>query len=600
MDLWVMTLLALFPILVIFFLIVFLRWSAKAAMPIALILTALIAITIWGAEVTQVSAAVIHGIVLALEILFIVFGALLLLNTLKESGALQTIRASFTGISPDRRIQAIIIAWLFGCFIEGSAGFGTPAVVAAPLLVAIGFPAMAAVMIALVIQSSPVSFGAVGTPIIVGVGSGLEGQESVMAALGSMPFDEFIHSVGAQVALTHGIAGILVPLLMAGLLTRFFGKSRSFLEGFKVWKFALFAAFAFVIPYYLVALLLGPEFPALLGGLTGLLIVVPAARAGWLQPKEDEMFEFEPRSKWEPEWIGALQDEVDKEIAGKNMGLLKAWSPYVIVAGLLIVTRAVDGINEFLQQPALTFEWENIFGSTVTTDIAPLFVPGMFFVITSIITYYVHSMGKQPGTYKNAWSVSFKTWLGAAAPLLFAVPMAQVFVNSGSDMYESMPILLAEAATNVAGELWPLFAPIFGALGAFFGGSNTVSNVMFSFFQFGAAQNMGLDLNGSRIVVSLQAVGGAAGNMIAVHNVVAASATVGLLGKEGLIIRKTLIPMIYYVIIAGMLGMGFIMGGVNFWFLTALLWAIVYVIILALNKGKNVPVGPDKKPSIRG
>ncbi|SDI59974.1 L-lactate permease [Natribacillus halophilus] len=238
MDLWVMTLLALFPIILIFFLIVLLRWSAKAAMPIALVLTALIAIVIWGAEVAQVSAAVIHGIVLALEILFIVFGALLLLNTLKESGALQTIRASFTSISPDRRIQAIIIAWLFGCFIEGASGFGTPAVVAAPLLVAIGFPAMAAVMVALVIQSSPVSFGAVGTPILVGVGSGLEGQESVMAALGSMPFDEFIHSVGAQVALTHGLAGILVPLLMAGLLTRFFGKSRSFLEGFKVWKFA--------------------------------------------------------------------------------------------------------------------------------------------------------------------------------------------------------------------------------------------------------------------------------------------------------------------------------------------------------------------------
>ncbi|QDI90362.1 L-lactate permease [Salicibibacter halophilus] len=597
MDLWLMSLLALFPILVIFFLIVFLRWSAKAAMPIALVLTALIALIVWGAEFTQVSAAIIHGVVLALEILFIVFGALLLLNTLKESGALQTIRSSFTSISPDRRIQAIIIAWLFGCFIEGAAGFGTPAVVAAPLLVAIGFPAMAAVMIALVIQSTPVSFGAVGTPILVGVGSGLEGQESVMAALGSMPFDEFIYSVGVQVALTHGLAGILVPLLMVGLLTRFFGKSRSFSEGFKVWKFAIFAGFAFVIPFYMVALLLGPEFPALLGGLIGLLIVVPAARAGWFQPEKSDMFDFEARSKWEPEWIGNLQDDVAKEVTGEKMGLLRAWSPYIIVAALLIVTRAIDGINEFLQQPALTFEWANIFGSNVTTDIAPLFVPGMFFVITSIITYYIHSMHKQPGTYKNAWSVSFKTWLGAAVPLLFAVPMAQVFVNSGSEMYESMPILLAEAATNVAGEFWPLFAPIFGALGAFFGGSNTVSNVMFSLFQFGAAQNIGLDLNGSRIIVSLQAVGGAAGNMIAVHNVVAASATVGLLGKEGLIIRKTLIPMVYYVTVVALLGMGFVIGGVNFWFFTAILFAIVYIFILSKNKGRNTPIDTGRKPS---
>ncbi|AXF55221.1 L-lactate permease [Salicibibacter kimchii] len=597
MALGVLALLALLPILVVFFLIAVLNWSARKAMPVALILTVLMALIIWGTDFSQVSAAVINGVVLALEILFIVFGAILLLNTLKESGALQTIRAGFTSISPDRRIQAIIIAWLFGCFIEGSAGFGTPAAVAAPLLVAIGFPAMAAVAVALVIQSSPVSFGAVGTPILVGVGSGLDGQETVMSALGSMPFDEFIHSVGAQVALTHGLAGILIPLLMAGLLTRFFGKSRSFSEGFKVWRFALFAALAFVIPFYLVALLLGPEFPAMLGGLIGLLIVVPAARAGWFQPKESEIFDFEPRERWEPEWIGKLQDASSKEVASRNMGLLKAWSPYAIVALLLIVTRAVDPINDFLQQPALSFIWEGIFGSTITAEVSPLFVPGMFFVLTSIITYFVHGMHQRKGAYATAWSDTFKTWVGAAVPLLFAVPMAQVFINSASDMYQSMPIVLAEAASNMAGEVWPLFAPIVGALGAFLGGSNTVSNVMFSLFQFGTAQNLGLDVAGSRIVVSLQAVGGAAGNMVAVHNVVAASATVGLLGKEGMLIRKTLIPMTYYIIIAGMLGMGFVIGGINFWFFTAILFAIVYLFILAKNKGKNTPIDTGRKPS---
>ncbi|QQK76466.1 L-lactate permease [Salicibibacter cibarius] len=597
MALGVLALLALLPILVVFFLIAVLNWSAKKAMPVALILTILMALIIWGTDFSQVSAAVINGVVLALEILFIVFGAILLLNTLKESGALQAIRSGFTSISPDRRIQAIIIAWLFGCFIEGSAGFGTPAAVAAPLLVAIGFPAMAAVAVALVIQSSPVSFGAVGTPILVGVGSGLEGQETVMTALGSMPFDEFIHSIGVQVALTHGIAGILVPLLMAGLLTRFFGKSRSFSEGFKVWKFALFAAFAFIIPFYLVALLLGPEFPAMLGGLIGLLIVVPAARAGWFQPKESELFDFEPRERWEPEWIGKLQDAASKEVASRNMGMIKAWSPYIIVAFLLIITRAVDPINDFLQQPALSFIWEGIFGSNVTAELSPLFVPGMFFVITSIITYFIHGMHQRKGAYATAWSDTFKTWVGAAVPLLFAVPMAQVFINSASDAYQSMPIVLAEAATNMAGEAWPLFAPIVGALGAFLGGSNTVSNVMFSLFQFGTAQNLGLDIAGSRVIVSLQAVGGAAGNMIAVHNVVAASATVGLLGREGLLIRKTLIPMVYYLAVAGMLGMGFIIGGINFWFFTAILFAIVYLSILAKNKGKNTPIDTGRKPS---
>ena len=131
----------------------------------------------FGDPFTQIAAGSIKGVILAFNILFIVFGAILLLNTLKEAGAITVIRQGFTEISPDRRIQAIIIAWLFGAFIEGAAGFGAPAAIAAPLLVAIGFPAMAAVMVSLIIQSTPVSFGAVGTPILVGVNGGRRTRE---------------------------------------------------------------------------------------------------------------------------------------------------------------------------------------------------------------------------------------------------------------------------------------------------------------------------------------------------------------------------------------------------------------------------------------
>ena len=114
----------------------------------------------------QVAAASARGLIIAAELLYIVFGAILLLNTLEESGALSRIRQSFRDITPDRRIQVIIIAWLFGSFIEGSAGFGTPAAVAVPLLVGLGFPALAAVMAGMIIQSTPVTFGAAGTPIL--------------------------------------------------------------------------------------------------------------------------------------------------------------------------------------------------------------------------------------------------------------------------------------------------------------------------------------------------------------------------------------------------------------------------------------------------
>lgn len=584
MSLGVLALLALTPIVVVFIFLVILNWPASRAMPLALVVTILLAYFVWGTEANQIGGAIVNGVVSAVEILLIVFGALLLLNTLNQSGALQTIRAGFTDISKDRRIQAIIIAWLFGSFIEGSAGFGSPAAVVGPLLVGLGFPAMAAVVSALIIQSTPVSFGAIGTPIIRGVGDGLGQHDIVMTAIGTQTYEGYLHFVGTQVALLHGIVGVLVPLLMAGMLTRFFGESRSFLEGFKVWKFAVFAAIAFILPYNIIARVLGPEFPSILGALIGLVIVIPAARAGWFQPKESEQFEFANRSEWEKEWIGALQDDVDIDTKPSHISMLNAWAPYVLVALLLVLSRTWDWLKNILTHPNLTITFENVFGSGITASASPLHVPGFLFIVVTIVTFFMHRMKGEK--YKQAWAESWKMIVGASVALLFALPMAQVFINSASAAYDSMPLVLAEGVSQLAGGIWPLFAPIIGALGAFISGSNTVSNMMFSLFQFGTAQNIGLDAIGSGIVVALQAVGGAAGNMITVHNVVAASAVVGLIGREGQIIRKTLIPMTYYVLVAGSIGMGYVFSGFSFWYIVALSIAILTLIIMANNKGK--------------
>ena len=150
------------------------RVAAKYAMPVTFVLTCSIAYFFWGVSFFRILASTLQGLIITAGITWIIFGAILLLNTLKYSGAIMTIRKGFSSISPDRRIQVILIAWLFGCFIEGVSGFGTPAAVAAPLMVAIGFPALAAVVFGMMIQSTPVSFGAVGTPMIVGVQGGLD------------------------------------------------------------------------------------------------------------------------------------------------------------------------------------------------------------------------------------------------------------------------------------------------------------------------------------------------------------------------------------------------------------------------------------------
>ena len=180
MNLTVQALLAFLPIFAAATLLVWLKWPAKRTMPVVFILTLVIGLYFWGMSWPDVLASSVQGLFIKFDILFIVFGAIFLLNTLKYSGGIETIRSGFSDISKDRRVQVVIIVWLFGAFIEGAAGFGTPAAITAPLLLVLGFPAMAAVMLGMMVQSTPVTFGAVGTPILVGVKGGLENRLSYL------------------------------------------------------------------------------------------------------------------------------------------------------------------------------------------------------------------------------------------------------------------------------------------------------------------------------------------------------------------------------------------------------------------------------------
>ncbi|WP_299365263.1 L-lactate permease [uncultured Paracoccus sp.] len=584
----VIFLLALLPIATVFLLLVVLEWSAKLSMLVAYLVTAATALLVWGTDLSKVLGATANGAITAISLLYIIFGAILMLYTLEESGGIRSIRSGFTSISPDRRVQAIIIAWLFGSLIEGASGFGTPAAIAAPLLVAIGFPAMAAVVVTMIIQSTPVSFGAVGTPILVGVNTGLSGQEIVDATIAPLPFFEYLLQIAVKVAMIHGLVGFLIPLILVGMLTRFFGANRSFREGFRVWKFALFAGLAFTIPYNIIANLLGPEFPSLLGGIIGLLIVVPAARAGFLVPKE--VFDFPPRAQWNDAWIGKLDDLEDHHGGRPLMPLLKAWTPYVIVVVLLVLTRAVGPVKAWLTSPDVTLALDNMFNSGINARVQVLYLPGTVLILASLITFFLHGMSGRD--YAKALRSSGSTMIAAAPALLLAVPMVQVFINSASETMASMPIVLAEGVSAAVGQAWPMFAPLIGAMGAFVAGSNTISNMMFSLFQFSTAEQIGLGAAGAGTVVALQAIGGAAGNMICVHNVVAASATVGLVDREGEIIRMTLIPTGYYIVQGGFIGLALLSGGFSMWWIAALIWPAAVLFTMSRNRGRHpVAVG---------
>jgi lactate permease len=571
-------LLATLPIAVVGLFLVVLRWPASRAMPLSYVTAAVLALFVWKVPALQVAVASVHGLILAGTLLYIIFGAILLLNTLQESGGIRAIRKGFTDISPDRRVQVIIIAWLFGSFIEGSAGFGTPAAVAVPLLVGLGFPAMAAVVAGMMIQSTPVSFGALGTPIIVGVGNGLSGDPAVMdfataggftAASGDVNWPGFLASVGAKVALLHAITGTLIPLFVVSFMTRFFGPKRSFADGLRVWPFAIFAALSMTLPYLAVAVFLGPEFPSLIGGLCGLAIVVTAARTGFLMPK-GEPWDFAPRDTWDEDWNGTMQLH-EEESSEPTMSLFKAWLPYVFVAGLLVATRIPElGIKSLLQSAQILINWDSVIPASLATEtpmgisskVQPLYLPGSIFIVVSAITFVLHRMSG--AAYGRAWQTSGKTVLKVSVALVFTVPMVQVFINSqnGTSGFEKMPIVLAEGVADLTGAAWPIFSPLIGGLGAFVAGSNTISNMMFSLFQFDVGSRIGVDQDW---IVALQAIGGAAGNTICVHNVVAASAVVGLIGKEGAVIRKTLPVFLYYALVPGCLGYAIVWSDQKGW-----------------------------------
>ena len=551
-----LALVAFSPIVVAAILLVGLNWPAKRAMPVAFGLTVVIALFFWDMTTTRVLASVFQGLGITVSVLWIVFGAIFLLNTLKHTGAISTIRNGFTDISPDRRIQAIIICWCFGSFIEGASGFGTPAAIAAPLLVAIGFPAMAAVLMGMMIQSTPVSFGAVGTPIIVGVSKGLDTHnitESLLAT--GSTWEAYIQQITSSVALIHATVGTLMPVLMAMMLTRFFGKNKSWTEGLDILPFAIFAGLSFTIPYALTGVFLGAEFPSLIGGLFGLAIVVTAAKKGFLVPKSK--WDFEDEKKWPTEWLGTLKVEEEESVThAKPMSMVKAWIPYVLLAVVLVASRVSADFKAMLTGVSLSFS--NILGEAgISAAIQPLYLPGGILVFVALLAVLIQSRSATP--LVKAFGESSKTLVGAGFVLVFTIPMVRIFINSGINEADlaSMPVTTANFAADLVGQAFPALSATIGALGAFIAGSNTVSNMMFSQFQFEVAQTLTVS---SATVVALQAVGAAAGNMIAIHNVVAASATVGLLGREGATLRKTVIPTFYYLVVTGIIGMVAIYG----------------------------------------
>lgn len=538
------TMLAFVPVIVILIMMLGFKISSRYALSVAWLITALITLFSWKLSVHDVVAYTLFGYLKGFDIIVVIFGAIFILNILKYSGGMEVISNGFNNITEDRRIQVIIIGWLFGSFIEGAAGFGTPAALAGPLLVGLGFPPLLAAMSALILDSTGVSYGAVGTPFF-----GIQSTLANYLSQSNIPVEAFMAKVNIVTALIHASAGVFIPLLVIFFMVKIFGERKSFKDALPVIPFAIFSGLAFVVPYLLIAYFVGFELPSLLGGIVGLVIVIFAVKRGFLVPQES--WTFVDESQWKNDWVANMSV---KSVAPRyNMSLIRAWVPYGIISFILVVTRIPSlGLKGLFWEPNITIT--DFMGIEKLNYIFRwAYLPGIIpFSVVAIATMWFHHMSI--ADVKGAVKSTLKQTSSAIVPLFMGVAMVQLMLNTTHNTLgiPGMLDLMAIFFTNIAGSLYYCVAPVVGILGAFFSGSNTVSNILFSGLQFNAARIVHLN---EVIIIAMQNVGGAIGNMICINNIVAACATVGLLGKgETRLLKLNLLPCFLYTVVAVFIG----------------------------------------------
>lgn len=547
-------LIAFIPIIATVILMIGFNWPAKRALPLAWLGACVIAFALWKMDILDMAAYTITGFLSAIETLIIIFGAILIMNTLKRSGAMDAINRMFQGVTQDKRILAIIIGFVFGAFIEGAAGFGTPAALAAPLLISVGFPPLAAAIVALICNSTPVSYGAVGTP----TNTAFATVRDAVAA-GGANLDAWKEALTSWTAIALVAGSFIVVFVAVAVLVKFFGKNKSFKDALPCIPFIVFTIAVFDIVYLLIAFFIGPELVSLGAALVTLFVSIGAAKAGFLQPKE--IWTFEAADSWDKSWLSTTKVP-DPKVS--DMPLFKAFVPYIIIIATLVITRVCQNVG---------MEWANAMKTfTVGTEssgiilglnwnYAVLWSPGIVFIIVALLTSVIHGMKGEE--VKGAWKDTGKQCLGAAIALLFGVAMVNIFryTNVSSNAMDgSMLLIMARGLAALAGQAYVAVAPLIGVLGAFMSGSNTVSNTLFASLQFETATILGMS---QVLIVALQNTGGAIGNMICVNNVVAACATTGTSGNEGRIIRINAVPCAIYVVIVILVLGGAVLLGVN-------------------------------------
>lgn len=461
---------------------------------IALVVELMVQIVYWKLMPLYLVNSAVKGFFVALDIFLIVFGAIFFLEILKAIKVVENIGWYLESISKDYRVQVILLAWFLINFLEGMAGFGTPGAIVAPILVSIGLPPITAVIISLLGNSSAGAFGAVGTPMRVGF-AGLD-----------------IANVPWFTVMFNGV-GILIPAFMIYVLAKSQKEKKPhFME---VLPFALWSGFLFVISS-VVVVNLGQEFVSVIGSILAIMLVVISLKLGLFVPKTER----------------SLNEHSNKKM---SIPLYKVVLPYLVVLVLLILGKTV------LKTVDINFPWGYKY-------IFSLFNPGVIFIIAGVP--FALFSGKKKLLIESGRKAIART-LDPFLVILSMSTMIQLMINSGSNV-SGLPSVLSVLTKNLNGRILPFATPFIGAFGALISGSVTISNILFGniLAQAGSFYHVGVSK-----ILALQVSGAATGNMIALADIIAAEAVVGLKNKTRLVLRGVIGPCLVCLSILGIMGL---------------------------------------------
>lgn len=510
-NMWISTLLAAIPVVVMLVGLGFFHLKAHIAAGAGLLAALLIAVFVYHMPADMAGrAALFGGFTGLLPIGWIVLNIIFLHQLTEQNGSFKVLQDSLSGITEDRRIQLLLIAFSFGAFFEGAAGFGTPVAVTAAILIGLGFSPLAASGLSLIANTAPVAFGALGTPVIT------------LAKVHGYDLMEVTAMIGRQLP----FFSVLVPFW---LIWAFAGRKGMW----EIWPAILVAGVSFAIPQYLVSNFIGPELVDIIAALVSMICLVGFLRV------------------WQPKKIWTSASLRGKDVSAGEVkppqpvvkhstsALVAAWTPWLILSVFVFIwglpsvkawfnsifapAFPMEGLHQMVEKMPPVVPNPTKEGAVYTLNL--LSATGTGILLSAIVSAFVmkyNVVGIVRTFFKTLWLVRY-----SLLTIVLMLALGTLTRYSGTDT----TLGLAFANTGV---FYPFFGTLMGWLGVALTGSDTASNVLFGGMQKVAAEQLGLSPN---LMGAANSSGGVMGKMIDAQSIVVASTATRWFDHEGDILR---------------------------------------------------------------